>query len=170
MTLSPYFGAPAGNDRIRWIGGTTMEILLDSAATDGRMMILRNDSSLGDAAPIHVHGHEDEVFLVLEGSMIVWVGDERRAVDAGGICFLPRGIPHTYRVTSETAKVLNICTPGGLESAFREAGWVLTTPAPEGWSASLPAVAQAMAKVRVEIVGPPRAAEDGPISLAGASR
>lgn len=163
MTLSPYFSRHDDHQRIRWIGGSTMEMLLDSAATDGRLMILRTDATAGDAAPVHLHGHEDEVFILLEGSMTVWVGDERREVDAGGICFLPRGIPHAYRVTSATAKVLNICTPGGIEAAFREAGWDLRSSAPDGWAVNPAAIAQAMAKVSVEILGPPRAADDGPI-------
>jgi mannose-6-phosphate isomerase-like protein (cupin superfamily) len=166
MTVSTYFSQHADHERIRWIGGSTMELLLDSAASNGQLMILRNEGTLGDAAPVHVHGHEDEVFIVLEGSMTVWVGDERREVDAGGICFLPRGIPHAYRATSDTAKVLNICTPGGLEEAFREAGWVLSNPAPDGWSVSPAAIAQAMGKVSCEILGPPRAADDGPILVA----
>lgn len=74
-----------------------MELLLDSAGSNGQLMILRNEGTPGDAAPVHVHGHEDEVFIVLEGSMTMWVGDERREVDAGRICFLPRGIPHACR-------------------------------------------------------------------------
>lgn len=163
MTLSAYFQADADHQRIRWIGGSTIELLLDSAASNGQLMILRTDATAGDAAPVHTHGHEDEVFIVLEGSLTVWVGDERRQVDAGGICFLPRGVPHAYRVTSTTAKVLNICTPGGLEAAFREAGWVLSSPLPDGWSVSPPAIAQAMGKVDCQILGPPRAADDGPI-------
>ena len=166
MTISAYFSQHADHQRIRWIGGSTIELLLDSAASNGRLMILRTEGTFGDAAPVHVHGHEDEVFIVLEGSMTVWVGDERWEVDGGGICFLPRGIPHAYRVTSETSTVLNICTPGGLEEAFREAGWVLSSPPPEGWAVSPAGIAQAMAKVDCQILGPPRAADDGPILAA----
>lgn len=163
MTMSAYFSQQAEHQRIRWIGGSTVQLLLDSAATNGQLMILRGDATLGDAAPVHVHGHEDEVFLLLEGSMTVWVGDERREVEKGGICFLPRGVPHAYRVTSDTATVLNICTPGGLEAAFREAGWVLTTPPPQGWAVTPGAIAEAMAKVSCQILGPPRGPTDGPI-------
>lgn len=166
MTLSPYFARRDDHQRIRWIGGSTMEMLLDAASSNGQLMILRTDATAGDAAPVHMHGHEDEVFIVLDGTMTVWVGDQRREVATGGICFLPRGIPHAYRVTSETATVLNVCTPGGLEAGFREAGWVLSEPAPDGWTVSPAAIARAMARVQVEILGPPRAADDGPILAA----
>ncbi|HEX3622915.1 MAG TPA: cupin domain-containing protein [Acidimicrobiales bacterium] len=168
MTLSTYFSQDADHQRIRWIGDSTVEILLDSATSDGQLMILRTDATAGDAAPVHVHGHEDEVFLVLEGSLTVWVGDARREVGPGGICFLPRGVPHAYRVTSATAKVLNICTPGGLEAAFREAGWNLRDPAPEGWAVTPTAVAEAMGRVSCQILGPPRGADDGPIQVVAA--
>jgi len=163
MTLRAYFGEGDDHQRIRWTGGSTVDLLLDSEASDGRLMILRRHATLGDAVPVHVHRREDEVFLVLEGSVTVWVGDARRELAEGGICFLPRGLPHAYLVTSETARVLNICTPGGLEAAFREAGWILTAPAPAGWAVAPEAVAQAFAKVDCEILGPPRGAHDGPI-------
>lgn len=168
MTLSTYFSERDEHQRIRWIGGATLEMLLDSAASNGQLMILRMDASVGDAAPVHVHSQEDEIFLVIEGSVTVWVGDQRRQVDKGGICLLPRGLPHAYRVTSDTATVLNVCTPGGLEDAFREAGWVLTSPAPDGWAVTPPVIGQAMAKAGCQVLGPPKGADDGPMVIADA--
>ena len=34
----------------------------------------------GEAVPLHVHSQEDETFVVLEGSLVVWVGRERQEV------------------------------------------------------------------------------------------
>ena len=170
MTLGAYFGEGGDHQRIRWTGGSTVDVLVDSAASAGQLTILRRYAVLGDAVPVHVHNHEDEVFLVLEGTVTVWVGNDRRDLAEGGVCLLPRRLPHAYLVTSETASVLNVCTPGGLEAAFREAGWILTTPAPEGWAVAPAAMAEAFAKVDCEILGPPRAADDGPILASPASR
>ena len=39
----------------------------------------------------------------------------------GDRAFLPRGVEHGYRVDAGPARVLNVCTPGGLDGFFREA-------------------------------------------------
>jgi hypothetical protein len=85
----------------------------------------------------------------------VWAGDQRRELSGGGVAYLPKGVPHTYFVTSQTATILEIIAPGGLEQAFREAGWDLRTLPPEGWACTPDAVATAVAKVGCTILGPP---------------
>jgi len=54
----------------------------------------------GDAVPLHVHHHEDEVFHVLEGELELLLDGERVIVGAGTIVTAPRGLPHAYRVSS----------------------------------------------------------------------
>ena len=72
--------------------------------------------------PPHMHEHEDEAFLVLEGSIDVTVGGETVHVPAGGYAFGPRGVAHTYAVPSNVARLLIISTPGGAEHFFRQLG------------------------------------------------
>jgi hypothetical protein len=74
---------------------------------------------------------------------------------AGGVAVLPKGVPHTYFVASDTATVVEVITPRGLEQAFREAGWDLRAPLPDGWACMPDTVAAAMAKVGCTILGPP---------------
>ena len=92
-----------------------MSILLDGDTTNGQLGMVRTRGSGGAAAPVHVHSREDEVFLVLEGSGIFWVGDQREEVSAGGVAFLPRGLPHAYRVTSDYIDLITLCAPAGIE-------------------------------------------------------
>ena len=158
MTLQPYVRSEHEQETITWLGNSTVSVLLDSAATGGQLMVTRADGRQGDAAPVHVHEREDESFLILDGTMTVWVGADRYEAGAGGICMLPRGIPHTYRVTSATATWLNLCTPAGLEQALREAGWTQGTPPPD-WAITPQAIGAAMAKVGVAILAPPLAAD-----------
>lgn len=164
MTLSSYFRTADDQQHLMWIAGATLNIMLDSAASNGSLLIMQIDSIYGEAAPVHVHANEDEVFLVLEGSLIVWVGEERRELGPGELAFLPRDLPHTYFVNSETAKIHFLATPGGLEQAFREAGWDLSASVPEGWACTPQAITDAMAKVGCQILGPPKGADDGPIT------
>lgn len=163
MTLAPYLAQADEHDTLAWIGTSTLRILAGEALTEGRLLIMTAESAHGDGAPVHVHSHEDEVFVLLEGTVTVWVGQERRELRPGAVALLPRDIPHAYTVTSPRAKILEIVTPGGLEVAFREAGWNTRQPAPEGWSCDPALVARAMAKLDCHILGPPLTAEHGPL-------
>ena len=47
-------------------------------------------------APLHVHHEDDEAWYVVDGALIVRVGERDVEVAAGGAVLVPRGIPHTY--------------------------------------------------------------------------
>ena len=47
-------------------------------------------------APLHVHYNDDEAWYVLEGRLVVRVGDDEVEARAGSAVFVPRGTPHTY--------------------------------------------------------------------------
>jgi quercetin dioxygenase-like cupin family protein len=75
------------------------------------------------ASPIHVEGGDDETFLLLDGAITVWVGDQRSRLRPGGIAFLPRQLPHAVRFDI-ASRALILSTPAGLqEGVFRAAGW-----------------------------------------------
>src|ERR1700712_4735861 len=130
----PYLAQEADHQRIEWLGGGVMQVVLDSAATGGQLTMLRTALPRGASTPVHVHGSEDEIFLLLQGAMTCWVGDERLELNEGGVAVLPRQVAHAYRVDSAEAHLLTLVTPGGLEGFFRNAGHDLSTPKPEGWA------------------------------------
>lgn len=69
--------------------------------------------------PLHVHSLEDETFYVLKGELVFEINGERSTVGAGGVIFLPRGIPHRYQNFSpEEAELLIAVTPGASFEAF----------------------------------------------------
>jgi quercetin dioxygenase-like cupin family protein len=76
----------------------------------------------GAEPPPHVHHREDESFFVLEGSLIVRVGDEIFSASPGSFVFCPRDVPHLLTLESEQVRMLTLVTPGGLESFFVELG------------------------------------------------
>ncbi|MCZ2827840.1 cupin domain-containing protein [Modestobacter sp. VKM Ac-2986] len=150
----PYLARPEQHQQLEWLNGDTLSILLDGAATDGRLMVGRFDVSRGEAPPWHVHSREDEVFLLISGTALVWAGDEEDELTAGGIVFLPRNVPHSYRITSEKADLLMINTPAGIEGMFRETGRDRSTPRPDGFTVTpRPEVATAYGST---VLGPPR--------------
>jgi mannose-6-phosphate isomerase-like protein (cupin superfamily) len=47
-------------------------------------------------APPHRHLDEDEAWYVLDGRLIVWLGDDEVEAPAGAGVFAPRSVPHTF--------------------------------------------------------------------------
>jgi quercetin dioxygenase-like cupin family protein len=149
-----YLAQPEQQQQLEWLDGGTLAILLDSAASNGQLMIGRFDVSEGEAPPYHTHTNEDEVFILIKGTALVWVDDQQSELGEGGIVFLPKSVPHAYRITSKKADLLMINTPAGIEGMFRETGRDKSTPRPPGFRVTpQPAVS---AKYGNIIVGPPR--------------
>ncbi len=162
----PYFASAAEHERLAWLGGGVMSVLLDRAHTDGQLSLFRSAPAAGSASPVHVHPDEDEIVVLLSGSAVFWVGERRFELDAGGVAMLPRAVPHTYRITSETADLLALSTPGGGENFFRAAGWDLSQPVPEGWTIGPAELAAAAAANGQRVLGPPLSLQDQVIPAA----
>jgi quercetin dioxygenase-like cupin family protein len=149
-----YLAQPDQQQQLDWLDGGTLAILMDGAASNGQLMIGRFDVKKGEAPPYHKHTHEDEVFMLIKGTALVWVEDQETELEEGGIVFLPKAIPHAYRITSEKADLLMINTPAGIEGMFRETGHDKSTPRPPDVQVTPnPAIS---AKYGNIIVGPPR--------------
>jgi quercetin dioxygenase-like cupin family protein len=50
----------------------------------------------GAGAPTHFHHAVDEVIVVLDGTLEMWIGDERHLVGANHTVALPAGVPHGF--------------------------------------------------------------------------
>jgi len=156
MSLA-YIAQASDHDRIEWIEGSELQILLDGSHTAGQVTVVRSTLGAGAASPLHLHRKEDEMFVLLDGHGVFWVGDERHEVGPGGAMFLPRDVPHAYRFTSPHVDLLTICTPSGMEAFFRGAGRRVTDPRPDGWEVGLDALVAAGVAGGQEILGPPPA-------------
>jgi quercetin dioxygenase-like cupin family protein len=153
---SPYIAQAADHEQLAWIGGGVLSVLLDATMTGGQLTMMSTDLERGAGAPVHVHSLEDELMVVLAGSATFWVGDTRHEVAEGGLAWLPRGLAHTYRIDSERARILTVCTPAGLEGFFRQAGHDLSTPKPDGWAPTPQSMGAALAAHGGTILGPPK--------------
>jgi quercetin dioxygenase-like cupin family protein len=151
----PYLAQAAEHQQIEWLGGGVMHVLLDGLHTDGQAAVFRSSTTGGTASPVHVHADEDEIIVLLEGSGVVWAGEQRTELSAGGVAFLPRGVPHGYRFTSSAVDMLAVTTPSGMENFFRTAGWDLSQPKPDGWKITPAMLAEAAAKNGQTVLGPP---------------
>jgi quercetin dioxygenase-like cupin family protein len=149
-----YLAQPEQQQQLEWLAGGTLAVLLDGLATNGQLMMGRFDVSEGEAPPYHRHTHEDEVFLLIKGTALVWCDEQEYELAEGGVVFLPKQVPHAYRITSKKADLLMINTPAGIEGMFRETGRDKTTPRPPGFAVKPdPAISEKYGNI---IVGPPR--------------
>jgi len=50
----------------------------------------------GAGAPLHAHKDVDEVFILLEGTLDLRLGDQQRLVEANHTIAIPAGVPHAF--------------------------------------------------------------------------
>ncbi|MBC5825015.1 MAG: cupin domain-containing protein [Candidatus Eremiobacteraeota bacterium] len=106
--------------------GTLAIVRVDGKHTGGRFALIEGLLPQEAAPELHAHG-QDETFYVLEGEITVWIGEQKRRCGPGCVAFAPAGTPHTFFVRSETARMLTLSTPAGIEDFIRD----LSTPAKE---------------------------------------
>ena len=107
--------------KVAWMG-TDYAIRLKSNDSAGLIGIFEGRVPAGEGPPVHIHHNEDEVLHVLDGEYEFWLDGEIARGEPGSSIFLPRGVPHTFRVVGDRpGRNLAILTPGGFESFFVDA-------------------------------------------------
>ena len=141
----------------RWFLDTWMKVLADGAATDGGMAVIEWRGGAGFSPPLHLHHREDTAMLVLDGMLTVRVGDREQPCGPGQVAWLPREVPHTFRVETDTAHYLEMITPAGFENFHIEASRTVTgdsfLPAPT--PIDVPGLVAHAARFDCDIIGPP---------------
>jgi hypothetical protein len=111
--------------------------------------------------PLHIHRTDDEALHVIEGELTAYVGDDVVRLGPGDTGFLPRDIPHTYRVESEGGRWITVGAPGGLDRYFlaigRPAGGDGLPPEPIAPDVRAAAELERETGYRIELLGPPGA-------------
>ena len=75
--------------------------------------------------PMHVQMDEDEAFYILEGEIEFEVDGQVALATPGTFAFVARGAAHTFRVLTDTARMLVICSgkpADNLEDFFQGMG------------------------------------------------
>jgi quercetin dioxygenase-like cupin family protein len=111
-------------------------------ASDAKIGLMELAATPGVEPPLHVHRNEEEWYYLLEGTVTFHVGEESYRGEPGATVFFPRGIPHTFTIESESARMLLLNAPGGFERMFE-----LAPSTPEQAIAAL-------ARYDVQVVGP----------------
>src|ERR687894_2585673 len=111
-----------GEGERRWFAGGGVHVMKATAEeTDGAFMLLENRMTRGKTTPLHTHPNVDETLIVLEGEILVYAEGREHRVGPRGVAVAPRGVPHAFMVTSESALILALQTPGSGGAFYTEA-------------------------------------------------
>jgi quercetin dioxygenase-like cupin family protein len=146
-----------GEGESLWSLGTLVTLKVTGEQTGGRFSLWENVFPQGAAPPVHTHP-QDESFFILEGELTIWLDGEPRSCGPGSFTFAPGGCPHTFRVDSETATLVAISTPAGIEGFLRDVGTPADRPTLPPADAPRPSDeerAEAERANGIEILGPP---------------
>jgi quercetin dioxygenase-like cupin family protein len=142
-----------------WFWTDLVTVRASGEETDGRFSLVEFLMPPGDMTPLHLHRHESQSVLVLEGEVTIWLPGVSRILGPGECISLPAGVPHTERVTStEAARVLDIGLPAGFEKFIAAAGEPaveLTLPPPDRPPPDVERLAALAAEHGIELLGPP---------------
>ena len=110
---------PPSQARILEAFGDRVTFHLTGRDTGGVCTAFLVETAPGGGPPPHWHDHEDEWFLVLEGSAEFFKEGVWTAVPAGTAVFAPRGSVHAFRNAGQTVLRQVIHTsPSGFENFF----------------------------------------------------
>lgn len=143
-----------------WYPGSLSTIKAAGADTGGVLGQWEELVAPGFETPYHVHHKEDEAFYVLEGEVEFIYQGQRFRGSPGAFVYLPRRIPHGFRVLGEQpARMLGTVFPAGFEQFFID----LSVPAksmtlPPPSEPDIPRLIETARKYDVEILGPLAAA------------
>ncbi|HET9301774.1 MAG TPA: cupin domain-containing protein [Propionibacteriaceae bacterium] len=112
-----------GDGPATWAMGSLFERLASAAETDGALGVSLLTQPPGVATPLHVHTREAEAFFLLDGTMNYQAGDTLYRLSAGYFIYLPKGVPHAFRITGTSpVRFLGLTVPGGLMDLYDEVG------------------------------------------------
>jgi quercetin dioxygenase-like cupin family protein len=144
-----------------WFLGTLVRMKLTGADTGGRFALWEGVFPHGAAPPLHSHP-QDETFYVLDGEFTAWLADEEpRSCRPGDVLHAPAGVPHAFRVESDTARAMFLSTPAGIEDMVlglsEPARWPWLQPPPDGPRVTAERMAEVERATGMVRYGPPPA-------------
>ncbi len=137
--------------RLLDLGNFQAVVLAEGAQASGDLAVLQTQNEPpGFGPPLHRHHDAAEAFFVLEGEYLMFLDDEQHRCPTGTFVYVPRGLPHTFKVSSEgPGRKLNLFTPAAMVGFFEELA------AAEASGAATPSVLDEIAaRNNMEVLGP----------------
>jgi quercetin dioxygenase-like cupin family protein len=160
MTMSPVMVARDEGDHFNFLN-TLHTAKITGEQTNGALTAVEFFAPKNFAPPLHRHDAEDELFYIIGGELWLSCGDAEAVHGEGAVVWLPRGLPHTFQVRSETARVLVVSAPSGYDQFVATLGEPIDKPVmPEPKEIDPARVAEIGAQFNIQILGPPPAPVD----------
>jgi mannose-6-phosphate isomerase-like protein (cupin superfamily) len=145
-----------------WFAGALMTMKASGARTAQRFSMLDQRVPPHYAVPRHIHHAEDEAWYVLEGEAIFYCGEQVFSAGPGAWVFLPRGVPHAFRVGPAGGRMLTMSAPAGFAGYVAAAGEPAPSRSlPPGGEMDIARLTSIGTQYGIEIVGPPPEAAPG---------
>lgn len=155
-TAVPIIRGEGEGERLWFAGGGVFTMKATAEETDGAFILLEDRMAQGKTTPLHSHPNLDETIIVVEGEILLYAEGKEHRVGPRGVAVAPRGVPHAFMVTSESALILALQTPGSGWAFYREASEPAnadTDPGKTDWD-RLRAAAERHPDI-IQILGPP---------------
>src|ERR671921_1757092 len=117
----PIIRGEGEGERLWFAGGGVHVWKATAEETDGAFNLVEDRMQKGKTTPLHTHPNLDETLIVLEGEILVYAEGREHRVGPHGVAVAPRGDAHAFMVTSQSALILFLQTPGSGEAFYRDA-------------------------------------------------
>lgn len=120
--MTATFRAPGEGEHHATGPASQVVVKAGAAETGGTLFVAEAVVAPGSPGPPrHRHAVLHDIFYVLEGTLTVHLGDERREAGPGSFVCVPRGVAHTFSNPSAApVRFLNLSTPSGVEDYMRD--------------------------------------------------
>lgn len=157
MTMSPVMVARNEGASFHFLN-TLHTAKIAGEQTNGTLTAVEFLAPKNFGPPLHRHDDEDELFYILDGELWLSCGDAEAVHGEGAVVWLPRGLPHTFQVRSQTARVLCVSTPSGYERFVATLGEPTESRSlPEPAEIDPGHVAEVCRQFGIHVLGPPPA-------------
>ena len=96
-------------------------IILAGADIEGRLSMIDMVARPGVVVPDHIHRDAEELFYMLEGELLVKVGEQSLTAGPGDLVVVPRGVVHAHSNHADVlTRWLTLFSPAGTEGYFSE--------------------------------------------------
>lgn len=111
---------------LAWGEGRTYEMYgnfftFKAGSNETGLAFIEYTTRKGEEPETHTHNGEDEIFFVLDGELEFSCGGKTLRAGPRGFVFLPRDVPHNFRILSEGDVRLLVVTAPPVWAEFLEA-------------------------------------------------
>lgn len=114
------FVVPPDEGRLLDLGNFEALVIAEGHQTEESFSLIQTRREPpGFGPPLHRHRDAAEAFYVLEGTYLMYTEDKQDLCPPGTFVYVPRGVPHTFKVVSgEAGRKLNLFSPAAMVGFF----------------------------------------------------